>query len=284
MVQSKEEKAYLKRKHRGGESNAKGNVYENVYAVFQIVKAIAECRNSLDAVAMQTQLEETYVDDLLIEKEGRNIYHQIKDVKSLTWDSGSSRSLSSDFENQKALSEDRGESFLLKLVHSRSDISFKDTMPEAIKEVTETEHFPSVDDINQIIYLSKSMKQALMKVSAKGDKSTDDELADIAIAFLGAWAGCNNGKDRVTVAQVVEKCKDVSRGYANINIYPDAEISDEVKSILDSIDGLTYCVRGEKLYWELGQMSGEPLLSEDLEKRLLSEKPSDKLSFIKLMF
>ena len=77
-MRSEEDRAYLAHKHKGGEANAKGGLYEDCYAVFQIVSCIAKYKASLDGVALQTQLEDTFVDDLLITHPDKNVYHQLK--------------------------------------------------------------------------------------------------------------------------------------------------------------------------------------------------------------
>lgn len=60
VMRSEDDAKYLANKHRGGENNQKGSLYEDFYAVYQIVSCIASYKNSLDAVAFQTQLEDTY--------------------------------------------------------------------------------------------------------------------------------------------------------------------------------------------------------------------------------
>lgn len=40
-MRSEADRVYLANKHRGGEANAKGGLYEDCYAVFQIVSCIA---------------------------------------------------------------------------------------------------------------------------------------------------------------------------------------------------------------------------------------------------
>lgn len=73
----------------------------------------------LDSVYFTSQLEECFVDDLLIEESNtaHRIYHQIKDVKNLSWQT---KQLKHDFERQMDISSEMGENFELKLVHSNS--------------------------------------------------------------------------------------------------------------------------------------------------------------------
>lgn len=73
-MRSKADKAYLANKHKGGEANAKGGLYEDFYAVYQIVSCIAKYKAALEGVALQTQLEDTFVDDLLGPNKGRRAF------------------------------------------------------------------------------------------------------------------------------------------------------------------------------------------------------------------
>ena len=43
-------KQYLKNKHQGGENNQKGGLFEDFYAVYQIVSCIAKYKSSFDRV------------------------------------------------------------------------------------------------------------------------------------------------------------------------------------------------------------------------------------------
>ena len=151
-MRSEADRVYLANKHQGGASNAKGGLYEDYYAVFQIVSCIARYKAALDGVALQTQLEDTFVDDLLIAHPDKNVYHQLKNTQNLTWNTGSStRTITSDFENQIRDCRERNETFALKLVYS-----------------------------------------AAGSLSVNGDNATIDELANMAQVFLGVWRGCGN--------------------------------------------------------------------------------------------
>ena len=122
------ERKYLKNKHKGGKNNAKGNRYENFYAVFQIASLMNSQFERLDNVYLTSQLSETFVDDLLIEKDNSiRTYHQIKDVKKLTW---KNKELRNDFKRQKDISKEREEQFNLKLVYS--NIDFSESSPAAL--------------------------------------------------------------------------------------------------------------------------------------------------------
>lgn len=85
MERTDDIKLYLKNKHQGGENNQKDSLFEDFYAVYQIISYIAKYKSSFDSVEFQTQLEDTFVDDMLIAHSEQNIYHQLKNTQSLSW-------------------------------------------------------------------------------------------------------------------------------------------------------------------------------------------------------
>lgn len=279
VKRNEEEIKYLANKHKGGESNSKGNLYEDFYAVFQIVSCIANYKNSLDAIAFQTQLEDTYVDDLLIAYPYSNTYHQLKDTLSLSWSDGSSRTILSDFENQIADCKERDEDFALKLVCSASDGKVTN-LPDSIAKHTSVENFPHAEDINQLIFISGSFKEALKQISAKGEASTDDDLLALAMVFLGSWKSVNN-KERITLSYIVEMAGKVHN--FNLAIYPNAEISESCKSIFDAIDGFKYEICGRELIWSLGFMSGSCQWTKSLQEMIISKNPTAKREIVELL-
>ena len=82
MPISPPERKYLKNKHKGGNNNSKGNIYESFYTTYCIALFMNSHITQLDSVHFTSQLEECFVDDLLIEESNtaHRIYHQIKDV------------------------------------------------------------------------------------------------------------------------------------------------------------------------------------------------------------
>lgn len=125
-----DEKLYLTNKHRGGESGRRGNLYEAYYAVFAIFREIA---NGNDSTIVSGQVEDAYVDDLLISDGTTNVYHQLKNKKNPSWGSMKHGELKYDFSMQKKLCEERAERFSLKLVVSGRKDSLIERMPDGLK-------------------------------------------------------------------------------------------------------------------------------------------------------
>lgn len=141
MPISPQEKKYLKNKHKGGNNNSKGNIYESFYTTYCIALFMNSHITQLDSVHFTSQLEECFVDDLLIEESNtaHRIYHQIKDVKNLSWQT---KRLQYDFERQMDISSEMGENFELKLVHSNSS-TMVTPIPEEIVPSTSVSFFPA---------------------------------------------------------------------------------------------------------------------------------------------
>lgn len=279
VLRSEEDSKYLDNKHKGGQNNQKGSLYEDFYAVYQIVSCIAKYKKSLDTIGFQTQLKDTFVDDLLIACPSSNIYHQLKDTHTLKWTDGSSRTIQSDFEHQIADCKERDETFALKLVHSASKSNVAD-IPQTLTSYTSTELFPHADDINQLFLISIPFKKALSQISAKGITATDDELAIIATVFLGVWKGSNTNS-RISLLDIVEKAGKIVT--LNLSIYPDAVISDRCRQIFDAIADLSYRICGRKLVWSMGFLNGTCRWTPDLENSIITNNPKTKREIAQLL-
>lgn len=280
-MRSEEERMYLANKHKGGEANAKGSLYEDCYAVFQIVSCIAKYRASLEGVALQSQLEDTYVDDLLIAHPDKNVYHQLKNTKRLTWNTKSLEStILSDFENQIKDCQNRDEQFALKLVYSAANSHVGDTIPESIKDYSSTEWFPYEEDMNGLVLISRAFQDSLRQISVNGTKATVDELVNVAMVFLGAWRGCGNN-NRVRLSEIVARAEKMK--HFNLALFTDAPISEACRKILDRIEGLKYSVNGRMFYWQLGDFTGSCPWPESKEQEIIDKKPATRRELVAIL-
>ncbi len=280
VMRSVEDAKYLANKHQGGRSNQKGSLYEDYYAVYQIVSCLARYKTSLDAVAFQTQLEDTYVDDLLIAHPNNIVYHQLKDTATLKWSDGGSRTIQSGFEHQIAECKERDEAFALKLVYSAMGSMVSD-IPDSIRDYTSVENFPHADDMNQLVMISSSIKAALRQISGKGSLSTDDELANIAVVFLGVWRASDTN-NRIPLSDIVTRAGSIFN--FNLAIYPDKVMNGECKTILNEIEGFEYKICGRELIWTLGCLNGTCQWTESLENAIINNKPTTKSEIAELLY
>jgi len=282
MARTEDLNNYLSAKHRGGVSNWKGGLYEDYYAVYQIVSCLAKYKHELDSVSFQAQLEDTFVDDLLISYSDVNIYHQLKNTKTVVWGSTDKKGdIAFDFARQIEECEDRDEGFALKLIYSAKGDNVADNIPEAIKTHSSAEWFPYQDDINKLMMISNELKDALRIISAEGTDSTDDVLANIAMVVWSAWKKTSATMTRVTLSSIVSVVE--AEKQVNISIYPDNEISAECKLILDAIDGIKYHINGRMLYWSFGLLKGSCPWPDEMEAKIIKANPKTKLDLIALL-
>ena len=281
MERTDDIKQYLKNKHQGGKNNQKGGLFEDFYAIYQIILCIAKYKASFNYVKFQTQLENAFVDDMLIVYPEKNVYHQLKNVKSLSWGRVDKvGDIAFDFAYQIEDCKDKKETFFLKLVYSHNESKIQENIPAEIKEYTLTEYFDYTMDINSLVLLSSSFKQALREIAPSGDKTPTDELANIAFTFLGVWKGCDTNKG-ISLAEIIRRVENIK--YVNLRIYPDQEMSEKCKSILDAIKELEYHISGKMFYWRIGCMSGNCPWSDEIQVEVTSQHPTDQWKLMSIL-
>ena len=280
-MRSEEDKAYLANKHKGGSSNAKGSLYEDCYTVFQIVSCIAMYKAALDGIALQSQLEDTFVDDLLIAHPDKNIYHQLKNTQNLSWNTRlSDRTIKSDFESQIKDCRERNEAFALKLVYSADGSQVGDNIPDSIRDYTSAEYFPYEEDLNGLILISDEFVDVLRQISVNGENAAIDELTNVAQVFLGVWRGYGNNH-RVSLSEIVTRAEQTK--HFNLNIFSDGIVSKACREVLDNIEGLHYYVRGKMFYWQLGDFTGSCPWPEEKEQEIIDKKPTTRRELVAIL-
>lgn len=272
---------YLKNKHQGGENNQKGGLFEDFYAVYQIVLCIAKYKSSFDSVEFQTQLENTFVDDMLITHPEQNVYHQLKNSQSLSWGKVDKKGdIAFDFSHQIEDCKERNEKFILKLVYSLKDSKIDEQIPEEIKGQTSTEYFDFSKDLNRLILISEPLKHALIAIMPNGENTPTDDLINLASVILGIWKGCNS-KNRISLKEIVHRAEAFK--YINLKIYPDELINEQCKRVLDAIEGFKYHISGRTFYWNIGHMNGSCPWPDEIEKEIIRQHPKDKWELISML-
>lgn len=281
MERTNEVKQYLKNKHQGGENNQKGGLFEDFYAVYQIVLCIAKYQPSFDGVEFQTQLEDTFVDDMLIADPKLNMYHQLKNTQSLSWGKVDKQGdIAFDFAHQIEDCKKRKENFALKLVYSLKGSKAGEQIPEEIKEQTSTEYFEYATDLNRLVIVSEPLIKALRDISPNGNDTPTDDLANIASVFLGVWKGCDS-KNRISLKDIIHKAEYFK--YVNLKIYPDTVLSEDCKKVLDAIEGFKYHISGRMFYWSIGHMNGSCPWPDNIETEIIRHHPTDKWELMSML-
>lgn len=264
------DKEYLTRKHRGGENSKKGNMFEAYFSVYQILLLMSE--GKLDATLF-SQVENAYVDDLLILQDDSSVYHQIKDVKSLSWGNIETKNtLAYDFYHQAELCLFREVKFLLKLIVSSGYEKMKESKPADIKDVTDVEEFPAYANINMYAYDAQVYSVAAKAIGV-GDKQHYDVSTFVTMLF-GKWCGglCE-GK---TVKSIF---LDVKRSLFGTEI--DEKILDDILKLLGKM-GFAIEVESSMLHWKYRGFEGDTELTESKIEEILAS--TDVESMINVLY
>ena len=183
--------AYLRRKHTGGRSGAKGARYEDVFAAVKLAEAARAKGVSCRHVLLQTQVPLRFVDDLLVydELDARRSYFQLKNSPTVTWGNGVD-GLSGDFVGQAILSKAESQSsFELVLVVSDSAAAQRltTTIPDQLRDVTRVEWFPWDEPLTLLCERWESEFSALAWLSKQAEPTFHD-LAEVLGILCGTWA------------------------------------------------------------------------------------------------
>jgi hypothetical protein len=237
--------SYLKSKHQGGINNSKGNTFENFFAIYKI--ALLAKKNVKDKDNLISSQVSCFVDDLAIEMLAvpSADYFQIKDVATLSWDSGHTYTIKDDFELQLALGKSEGIDTRCIMVVSKKSVydSLKKETPEAIKGKTDIIHFNTAASINQLIQVNKDFKDAISDICAINSPSID-KMETVATIILGVWDASD--KTKATIEQLLKKCYSINPNYiAGF----ESSLPSNVESIFQRIDGLSFKVENSYLVW-----------------------------------
>lgn len=273
---SKKELEYLNNKHKGGCNNAKGNKYESFYAVRILSSLLHQYQTSLTSVTIQSQVPLTYVDDLLVCENNKHIYHQIKDVKNLSWGTKKHQSLKYDFCKQKALCKKRREVFSLKLVHSHSSDKVGD-IPLGLRRCTIVELFPAMNDLNSLVLTDIGFQQDLRCLLYNGSVLPLDKLSDFSLCILGAWDGCPS----IGIVSLQYFDLVLSRLFPGYIGNVTATISSECEAVFSSI-GVDYWVTGSNVNIRWGRLEASFEWSSDLENLIVEAAPGSPIELFNL--
>lgn len=251
------ERLYLSHKHRGGESNSIGNLYEYYYAVFSILREMSKGHGK---TIVSSQVEGAYVDDLLIDDGEVKTYHQLKNQKNLSWGGMLHKNLKYDFLMQVNLCRNRSENFFLKLVVAHDFEYIDKHLPTELKEVSGVEFYPMFQDFNRYAYYPGFADVAIQAIGCKSFEL--DKVENVATVLLGLWAGgqCLG----LNVGEVWTKMRRVLFGEELF----DAATADELCELLVKM-GFSVQLQYGVLDWRLNGFAGSLRLSNQKIHSLL---------------
>lgn len=241
---------YVKRKHRGGASNEKGNAYENFYAIYKIATLAASAIEQQTEIKFYSQIL-SFVDDLIIfyEAENRLQHHQLKNSSNVTWGTGP-KSIADDFQKQQALNQSMGKSSEMRLVVSDSQLQqrLSDDCLQNIKEFSQAVYFPHRESLMQVVNTLPEFREAIKYLCAF-EEPEPDKIECVAKVLLGAWVA--EAKADVSLKDILTKAQSSSPSF--IRSFDDTLLLDpEVAGILSNITGLRYSLSKGFLHWQYG--------------------------------
>jgi hypothetical protein len=231
---------YLKNKSRGGKSNQKGGAYEGFFAVYQIALAYPLVRQESREIFIETQVDNAFVDDLMVEDRTKNHAKnfQLKNCDTnLTWnDSGNKNSycLWEDFLWQYKINRDLlGKTSSIVLVLS-SETNFRNrskNIPKDIQDFTQVCLFHSSKNLRELLRVEPDFKNAITTICAKPDS---DKLETAACQILARWLS-ESGK--VSVSEIMQKIVEDVKNPICICTFDteNIDIDPEVRGILEGI-------------------------------------------------
>lgn len=221
---------------------------------------------------MRTQVEDAFLDDLLVAIDDLYQYYQIKNVKDLRW-----RSLEHDFDSQFEKSTENKENFKLALVYS--DSSFSPNISDKLRPYTELIFFPYTDSLYSLIDSYKPFKDSLIKLCAI-KKPANDSLFGIATAIIGIWCSIN----RHTGISIKDFANQLRLKTINTILNSNKGITNECKRILDSIPNFSYEIKGNNINWDCEYSTGNSTVwTPELEDTIIKNKPSSIKDIFKLL-
>lgn len=282
MELSKEDK-YLENKHKGGCSNRQGNSFEGFYATYSIATLIKEFQDCLEQVSISAQVPMSFIDDLLIVKpDNTRMYHQIKCVKKLNWQTGSSKghSLKSDFSKQVSLCTQNKEIFHLYLVYAYSSNNVHKP-PRSIKRYTRSVLFHSAKDINSLLQTNLKFRNVIKDICSI-ENPTDDILYGLAQGILGVWS--SSSQSNIKVSSLVDEVISLSKSCISIKGKTiNNSLSEECKSILDSVSA-SWNFSSGFLVFKLPKGELKFLWNNDFQQKIITQKPKTLVDFFKIGF
>ncbi len=240
---------YLSNKNLGGTSNAKGNTYENFFAVYQLALLSKIVIEDNKEVILSSQII-AFVDDLIIDcKNGTTLRHyQLKNGSSVTWGEGL-KSISDDFTKQYELNHiilSRESEINLVVSSTNLRANLEASLPAAIKNYTQVVYFPYETSLVKVIEKDATFRQAIEYLCAF-DNPAPDKIECVAAVLLGAWVSSH--KSNISLMEILKKAQESTPSFIR-SFNKEWQLDPEVEEILSKISDFQYNLTKGFLHWE----------------------------------
>ncbi len=254
---------YLVNKNRGGNSGAKGNTYENFFAVYQLALLSQLVIESNKGIQLSSQTL-AFVDDLIVDcrDETPLQHYQLKNSQTERWGKGL-KSISDDFKKQYDLNKSISRESQIGLVVSSPQLKtkLKSNIPSAIKEYSQVIHFPYHAQLVRLIAKEPKFRQAIEYLCAF-DNPAPDKIECVATVLLGAWV--SSDKSQVSVMEILKKAQESTPSFIR-SFSQELQLDSEINEILCKIPDFKYNLTKGFLHWEFKDGLEEGTLSYSLE-------------------
>jgi hypothetical protein len=239
---------YLNNKHRGGTSGAKGNTYENFFAVYQLALLAEAAITDSTPIHLRSQAF-AFVDDLIIDRNDSSPleHFQLKDSSNVRWGNGL-RSIADDFEKQHQLNQAQARDSRLNLVVSDPIVSkrLETNLPGNLVGFSQVQYFPSDASLANVLAQEPNFCQAIRYLCSI-EQPGADKLECVAKVLLGAWVSCNQGN--ATVMELLRAAQACTPSY--IRTFAEIDETDqEFLKILNKIPNFTYNFAKGFFHWQ----------------------------------
>lgn len=239
---------YLANKNRGGANSAKGNTYENFFAVHQLALLSQSAIEDNKKIHFSSQIL-AFVDDLIINSEDESTlrHYQLKNSLSVTWGEGL-KSISDDFKKQYELNQETLRESEISLVVSSTDLraDLEVSLPAAIKNYSRVIHFHYDANLVKVIEKEATFRQSIEYLCAF-DKPDPDKIECVATVLLEAWV--SSDKSNISIMEVLTKAQGLTPSYIR-SFSKEWKLDLEVEEILSKIPDFQYNLTKGFFHWE----------------------------------
>ena len=250
---------YALNKARGGANGKKGSRYEDFVGAYVLAGSLGEVLNGIHQSDWPRLISQDlgFVDDLTLSSSFATVFHQLKNVQSLSWSSGP-HPLADDFRLQLALADSQGwanPSVVLFTSDPTIAAEMEATLPHDLANRSTVRHFPG-DTMNVLVQTHEPLREVL-RALARSSRNTveDDELSAVMGALISALMRAPSDDSIEALLALAQK-----QSPTLVRLLPHqmerVAIAPQVVTLLDSIQGFCYCFDRGFFEWNCGPDSG----------------------------
>jgi hypothetical protein len=251
--------SYLRRKHVGGASGAKGVRYEDVFAAVQIAESARLKGANCGEVTLEAQAALHFIDDLVVSDAGtsRRSYFQLKNTANLSWNAGK-HPIAEDCAYQGRLCQAKGEiasECIVVTAEKQVAEQLAELIPAEIRSFTRVQWFPWEESPTLLCERWLPEFSALAWLS-KHETPTFQDVADVLGILLGQWVMLGGP---VTALDVINAARHTSPTLIRPLVSNEEAmhiLSEDFKMVLAGIENFSYSIVKGFFSWKFMHPNG----------------------------